>query len=216
MTREELEKIVHEFTIKIYHEGFEDGSADVKTRVESAYEKGLEDAWECARKIILSCGEGGFDAGTIEDIFGMSYHDVLKECKPNKAIELIKEYEERQKDDEKSCGTCKHLMRISCGAYPCTDCPRDTLPKWEPNQTDATDMNDGNIKVGDEVRIKGSDPVKDNCDYGVCTRSLPNVNTIYVMRRDGSSGEENKDEWYRTGRFFSQVAEVLKLLRGEE
>lgn len=93
--------------------------------------------------------------------------------------------------------------------------PDEQKPRWIPKQTDATDIDDGSIKVGDEVRIKGSDPVKDDCDYGICTRSLPNVNTIYVMRRDGSSGEENKDEWYRTGRFFPQIAEVLKQLRGE-
>ena len=111
--------MLEEVVSSIYNRGIKDGMEDSEKR----YKQGLNDAWECARKIILSCGEGGYDAGTIEDIFGMSYHDVLKECKPNKAIELIKEYEERQKQD-------------------------------------ANDMGGGNIKVGDEVRIKGNDPIK--------------------------------------------------------
>lgn len=254
--------MLDEVISSIYKRGLEDGSADVKARVKGAYEKGLEDAWECARKIL--------DAGVPYDYWDMgSGHHIsyaIKRYSASEAMQKIKEYEERQKRDErkvdcevtacyncvnhndcdyeyekkqkqneKSCGTCKHVMLIDCGAYPCNECPRDTLPKWE-QQASAKDCkkctkeisaecvvdgcefepkktDDGSIKVGDEVRIKGSDPIKDDCDYGICTRSLPNVNTIYVMRRDGSSGEENKDEWYRTGRTFPQIAEVLEKLR---
>ncbi len=197
----------------IYNRGIKDGMEDSEKR----YKQGLNDAWECARKIMLGIVKGGIHAADLYEIFGThSAEEILETVSVDKAMQKIKEYEERQKDDEKSCGTCKHVMLIDCGAYPCNECPRDTLPKWEPKQTDATDINDGIIKVGDEVRIKGSDPVKDDCDYGICTRSLPNVNTLYVMRRDGSSSEENKDEWYRTGRNFPQIAEVLEQLRGEE
>ncbi len=214
--------MLDEVVSSIYNRGIKDGSADVKMRVEGAYEKGLEDAWKCANKI------NDMNAREFEEVFGYTYYAGCMEIvSPSEAMQKIKEYEEH-KQDEKSCGTCKYVMRIDCGTYPCNACPRDTLPKWEPKQADeikeyeerqkqdVPDIDDGNIKVGDEVRIKGSDPVKDDCDYGICTRSLPNVNTIYVMRRDGSSGEENKDEWYRTGRIFPQIAEVLEQLRGEE
>jgi hypothetical protein len=36
---------------------------------------------------------------------------------------------------------------------------------------------------------------------------------MYVMRRDGSSGEEKKDEWYKTGRHFDAITEVLEQLK---
>jgi ribosomal protein S27E len=72
------------------------------------------------------------------------------------------------------------------------------------------------IKVGDEVRIIGSDPIYDDCDFGVCLRSMPKVKTMYVMRKDGSCGEEIKDEWYKTGRYFPQIEEVLKNMQDGE
>lgn len=57
MMKEEFEKRVHEFAVQIYTEGYEEGreetEMDTKTRVKDAYEKGLEDAWECARKFVL-------------------------------------------------------------------------------------------------------------------------------------------------------------------
>ena len=73
---------------------------------------------------------------------------------------------------------------------------------------------DAEIKVGDEVKIIESDPVYDDCDYGVCT--YVKKDKIYVMRKDGSTGEEHKSEWEKTGRTFPQIAEVLKELRGAE
>ena len=73
---------------------------------------------------------------------------------------------------------------------------------------------DDEIKVGDEVKIIGSNPVYDDCDYGVCT--YVKKDKIYVMRKDGSASEERKSEWDRTGRAIPQIAEVLKEMRGAE
>ncbi len=193
--------MLDEVISSIYNRGIKDGSADVKMRVEGAYERGLEDAWECANKI------SAMTASEFEEVFGYSYYSrCMGKMSPSEAMQKIKEYEQ-QKQKCESCFIEKLTKEKWASAKDCKECKRFT---------DATDMNDGNIKVGDEVRIKGSDPVKDDCDYGICTRSLPNINTIYVMRRDGSSGEENKDEWYRTGRQFPQIAEVLEQLRGDK
>ena len=35
-----------------YKQGINDGSLDIKMRVDGAYEKGLNDAWECIKKDI--------------------------------------------------------------------------------------------------------------------------------------------------------------------
>lgn len=252
--REEIINSLVEVCKKARSEGFDSAREIYTKQVDSGYKKGLEDAWECARKTILGTAEGGIHADDLYEMFGtLSASEILESVSINEAMQKIKEYE-RQKQKCESCFIEKLTKEKWASAKDCKKCTKEISAEcvvdgceFEPKQdkklcdrcknsklcelnytkykdncsdfypkTDATDINDGSIKVGDEVRIKGSDPVKNDCDYGICTRSLPNVNTIYVMRRDGSSGEENKDEWYRTGRFFPQVAEVLKLLKGKE
>lgn len=69
------------------------------------------------------------------------------------------------------------------------------------------------FQIGDEVRIIGSDPIYDDCDVGwVIRNASEKVKTMYVMRNDGSAGEENKAEWYKTGRHNAMLAEVIKAL----
>jgi hypothetical protein len=220
MTHEEYDAL-EEIVGGSYNRGYADG---LKTGRDGGYRSGLEDAWECARKIILSCGEGGYDAGTIEDIFGMSYHDVLKECKPNKAIELIKEYEEQQKQKCESCFTeklakekwasakdckeCKHFTDTDevHGYTPCGSCNAD-LHNFESKQTDATDSDDECIKVGDEVYLFDIDRPK----------VVTNVNNTFAVICDfcdsGQSGTADVKDLHKTGRHFSQIAEVLEQLK---
>ena len=83
------------------------------------------------------------------------------------------------------------------------------LEAWEKKQ----DAPDGNIEVGDEVRMIGSDPKLDNCDYGVCTMVKPK--TIYVMRMDGSVGEEDKEEWKKTGNHYN-IKDILDKMKEHE
>lgn len=206
MMKEELEKQVHEFAKLIYEQGFEDGKSEAMKSVDNGYKHGAHDAWECARKILDAVVP--YDYWDIGSGHHISY--AIKRYSASEAMQKIKEYEQ-QKQNEKLCDRCKNSKLCELNYPKYVNACSDFCPK-----TDATDMNDGSIKVGDEVRIKGSDPVRDDCDYGICTRSLPKINTIYVMRRDGSSGEENKNEWYRTGRYFPQILEVLEQLRGEE
>jgi len=69
------------------------------------------------------------------------------------------------------------------------------------------------FQIGDEVRIIGSDPIYDDCDVGwVIRNASEKVKTMYVMRNDGSAGEETKAEWYKTGRHNAMLAEVIKAL----
>ena len=84
---------------KGYEQGVNDGSLDVKMRVDGAYEKGLNDAWECARKIIVldepMCVVGGTGLKNF-----ICNHSV------SEAIAKIKEYEEKknQADNEIKVG----------------------------------------------------------------------------------------------------------------
>lgn len=201
MTHEEYDAL-EEIVGGSYNRGYADG---LKTGHEGGYRSGLEDAWECARKVILSCGEGGYDAGTIADIFGMSYHDVLKECKPNKVIEIFKEYE-RQKQDER---------KVDCEVTACYNCinHNDCDYEYEKKQTDTTDIDDGDVKVGDEI-------YSDETDMTAVVHHIDAWGRYQCFNENGAQfvlDKETYDEyWHKTYKYYSQIAEVLEQLRGKE
>ena len=60
------------------------------------YEDGLADAWELARKIVLSISDGGISIKDFEIIFGagLDYKDILKIMTPQEALAKIEAYEE--------------------------------------------------------------------------------------------------------------------------
>lgn len=173
---------------------------DTKTRVEDAYVKGLEDAWECARKIVLPIIEGGLKVSVLEEIFGeCTYQSVLRKYSAFEAIQKIKEYEQHKQD--KKCENCAKEISAKCVVDGC---------EFEPKQTDATDMNGGGIKVGDEV------------EWLICGGGKKVITNIdrYQYRLMNAYGNisyaDSLKHYKRTGRTFPQIAEVLKLLRGEE
>ena len=83
-----------------YKRGVNDGSLDVKERVDGAYQKGLEDAWEAARKIVH------MPEGDLLNIFTECYSavctalQVLLKYDASEAIEKLKAYEEKKKQDD--------------------------------------------------------------------------------------------------------------------
>ena len=103
-----------------YKRGINDGSLDVKQRVEGAYQRGLEegkkatwelvadasnaeyqkglnDAWECARKLSWTEKYGGYGE-RCDEIFGRTDFFDIFDCTPNEAIEKLKAYEKKQDD----------------------------------------------------------------------------------------------------------------------
>ena len=70
---------------KAYELGYETGR--------KTYEKGLEDAWECARKIVSA---HGLKFEQLEEIFGKrNFLYLLDDYSPSEAIDKIREYEEK-------------------------------------------------------------------------------------------------------------------------
>ena len=93
-----------------YKQGEKDGYRDgqnieqsnaVTTKEEVAkmeYERGLNAAWECARKLILSESYGGLELYEIEKIFGDgNYPGIIRTFSASECMAKIKEYEEKQK-----------------------------------------------------------------------------------------------------------------------
>jgi flagellar biosynthesis/type III secretory pathway protein FliH len=85
-----------------YVKGYEDGQKEkpqaiYEMKVEE-YNKGLNEAWECARKISMPENEGGMSVKALQSIFGKARE--IFNCTASEAIQKIKEYEEKQKQTE--------------------------------------------------------------------------------------------------------------------
>ena len=112
MTREEKEAIkgkaindamnsIENRVRHVYNQGFEEGKEYYIQKYGNAYNKGLEDAWECARNII------GW--GEPIDVVGCAgLRNFICGYSASEAIARLKKYEEQQKKIEKSCDTCGH------------------------------------------------------------------------------------------------------------
>ena len=103
--KKEIEKKAYEFAAEIYEQGYSDGKGQLKSESEM-YEKGLKDAWECARKIACPVGIcEGMSPIKLNKIFGSAITSVILEKNSVfEAIDKIKEYEEEQTDDEIKVG----------------------------------------------------------------------------------------------------------------
>lgn len=70
---------------------------DLDAIKQEAYQNGLNDAWEAARKIACDRPHGGFRIDTKQHIFGASdYAYILANYNASEAIEGIKAYEQEQ------------------------------------------------------------------------------------------------------------------------
>ena len=144
-----------------YQKGINDGSLDVKQRVEGAYQRGLNDAWEAARKIVE------MSAPQYWELFDTYKENLFGKISASEAINKIKAYEEKQKADDK-------------------------------------------IRVGDEV--EGDE----DGQRGVVIDSRFENSQVAVL-----TGNSKVYSWWskcaihKTGRHFTEIAELLKKMREE-
>jgi len=88
---------------KAYELGYETGR--------KAYDKGLEDAWKCARKIMktsITERQKLFNTVSVIDIFNI--------LSPSSAMDKIKEYEESKEADVKKVEVTEENFRMLCEA----------------------------------------------------------------------------------------------------
>ena len=64
---------------------------------EAGYNKGLNDAWEVAKKISLLPMDCGYSSNKLKEIFGTHMVSKIFNLAPQEAIAKIKEYEDEQK-----------------------------------------------------------------------------------------------------------------------
>ena len=96
---------------EIYADGYDAGYNDGRSKVESkiaddilkSYNAGLDDAWECFKKITATPKKGGFSDLIMEKIFGYRFlSDILNNYSASEAVTKIKEYEKKKEADEES------------------------------------------------------------------------------------------------------------------
>ena len=69
------------------------------------YQKGLEDAWEAARRIVVDIDHGGLTLGTLSEIFGtQSCSYIMRENTAQEAIAKLKAYEDGKHSDRIKVG----------------------------------------------------------------------------------------------------------------
>lgn len=124
---------------------------DVKSKINAAYRKGLEDAWEAARKIDHMSDED------IKNVFGCGFSAVFETIGASEAIEKIRQYEQEE------------------------------------------------IKVGDEVEARTG--------KAVIIEVLRNGKTVRYMYSNASTGVNDLRNLTLTGRYFPEIAEVLKKMQ---
>ena len=129
--------------IEVGHKvGFEDGYHAAQEDGQKIYQKGLDDAWDAARKLTHPRYDGYRDDEK-KEIFGFIESDlILIKMSASEAIEKIREYEEKQKQEEakerfreklesgcfsgkqkQSCDNCVHYGESS-DSDACFDCVR--------------------------------------------------------------------------------------------
>ena len=95
----DIDKIIRD----VYSQGYNDGIEFSNEAHGSTgdYEHGLNDAWECVKKIF------DMDGDTAKELFGDFLVDhISRQFTASEAIAKIKEYEEKQK---RTCDTCQYL-----------------------------------------------------------------------------------------------------------
>lgn len=121
----------------VYNQGYSDGLADgninigiFADRIREAYNNGLEDAWECARKLLF---DSSLPRDILTELGADSFCGVIQKCSASEAIEKIKEYEEQKKQSEKSCDNCR-FADLTAYEFPCSACSESHTLKWQGNE----------------------------------------------------------------------------------
>ena len=129
-------------------------------KIEEAYQRGLNDAWEAARKIRLNANEGGLSTDALTIIFGnKTINQIFKELSASEVTEKIRQYEQKE------------------------------------------------IKVGHEVEARAG--------RAVIIEILREGKTVRYMYPDASTGVNDLCNLTLTGRYFPEIAEVFKKMKGE-
>lgn len=187
----------------IYNVGYEDCLKDQQKVKDEAYKQGLEDAFECCKRIIK------LSPDMQEDIFNMSGdHFIFDAYSADEAIDIIKRYDDKHNCIERCCKNCKHSENGMVGSTErCESCYYDGVSKantlFEPMETD-----NGKIEVGDEVK-------RADIDKSLVIIKFTEEGWALGMNEEGNISDVKLSVYKKTGKHFNQIAEVFNSLKGD-
>jgi hypothetical protein len=79
-----------------YEDGYKDGDSNQAENSAYQYERGMNDAWECAGKIVKPGSDGGFYSYELRAVFGTYELPTIFSNTASEAIEKVKAWEEKQ------------------------------------------------------------------------------------------------------------------------
>lgn len=152
--------------IHIYNHGFSDGYEVGKSEAKlietidnmnrqyrSGYSKGLEEAWECARKILF---DSSLPGDILTDLCADSFCGIIQDCSASEAIAKLKEYEQK-KSVNRDCEHCsKTYGTLGC----CTTVHNEWVYSCEEGHREY------------EEQQKQSEKSCKNCQHGI--NGMPN------------------------------------------
>ncbi|MBO7713937.1 MAG: hypothetical protein J6S85_10235 [Methanobrevibacter sp.] len=180
-----------------FDKGFEQG---LKENSEEAYQKGLDDAWECADKL---------NRMTIDEVRRVFASDPLSLtieresiflcCTPNIAIAKITAYEEQK---NKRCTACKY--QNDTDGSECYECVKGMVDRYEPTES---------IKVGTRVRTTKNEDFESNEVFPIGTIGV--IEEINTLRKLPYKISANGDYWFYSRDMF-EVIDNDEILVGDE
>ena len=85
-----------------YNTGYKNGT---NVNTQDARQKGREEAWEMARKIMLQQSKGGLARYELAEIFGIeNEYEILEKCSIGQVLETYEGYKERENSGEIEVG----------------------------------------------------------------------------------------------------------------
>lgn len=165
---------------------------------------GVNEAWECARKVCLDVCDGGFTPEELEAIFGdKSFRNILRDNTGYEAVTKLKRYQDKQ--SARHCSACKHngddtVDGFRSGCSGCKD-----FSKYE-------QATDDKVKVGTRVRT-----LEDNAG-GV---KLFPIGTIGVVGKIDDDDEcpyriDTDEDWFWYSRDMFEIIPEDEILVGDE
>jgi hypothetical protein len=135
MKFQDIKNKIHELVENAYEMGYEDGLKDGKESVQidesDAYKAGLNDAWECARKMINDAAENG--SNMLKKVFGYTtLYYIINHYPASEAMLKITLHEEKQKQEERACDTCQYLHGGFNSLKECANCYNNS--GWTPKK----------------------------------------------------------------------------------
>ena len=197
---------------------------EAQNLIDKAYARGLDDAWDAARKICVSEPNGGLSHDELVSIFGTcSFNKISKYNAASEAIAKIRQYEEQKKAEEAELkvGTRVRTTKedfngvklFPVGTVGVIDSGKLQYKisangdYWYYTRDMFEVIDNGEIIVGDEViDLTFPEPEK-----AIVIKIYDEK--ISVVWDDGSVGTLDAKDFKKTGRTFPQIPEVLKQLK---